>query len=210
MEKLYVAYGSNMNRSQMERRCPNAKALGRGILEGYSLEFRGRNGRGVATIIADGNNSVPVVLWTITEECEHALDVYEGFPTLYYKKDVSVEFEGRTVEAMAYIMAREYEDVRMSARPDNYYYEVIRQGYDDFGIDTTPLKEAFQRAIDNTRFPSKLKNEIIKVSKDGRTNMFDISRVIEIAMELGCDTLVEFLSERSNHASYSNFIIYGD
>ena len=62
MEKLYVAYGSNMNKMQMGQRCPNAKALGKGILKGYTLEFRGRKGSGVATIIKDKNTSIPVVL----------------------------------------------------------------------------------------------------------------------------------------------------
>ena len=40
-EKLYFAYGSNINLEQMEYRCPAAKAVGPVILENYELLFRG-------------------------------------------------------------------------------------------------------------------------------------------------------------------------
>ncbi len=50
-EKLYFAYGSNINLEQMEYRCPAAKAVGPVILENYELLFRGNTrGNGVATI----------------------------------------------------------------------------------------------------------------------------------------------------------------
>ena len=35
MAKLYVAYGSNLNKEQMRYRCPTAKFVGTGIIEGY-------------------------------------------------------------------------------------------------------------------------------------------------------------------------------
>ena len=40
-EKIYCAYGSNMNLEQMSHRCPNAKVIGKGKLENYKLTFRG-------------------------------------------------------------------------------------------------------------------------------------------------------------------------
>lgn len=40
-----------MNIHQMELRCPEAKLLGTSCIEGYSLEFHGRKGGAVATII---------------------------------------------------------------------------------------------------------------------------------------------------------------
>lgn len=210
MERLYVAYGSNMNKAQMRARCPRAKAIGKGILHGYTLEFRGRSGHGVATIIKNRNTSIPVVLWSITEECEKALDVYEGFPTLYYKKDVKVEIEGEEKTAMVYIMAKRYEDKKMSAQPSDYYYGVIRQGYRDFGIEPSAIEEALIRTMNASALPQKVREEIIKVSKDARTNMFDIQGVIDIALELGCTHLVDFLLDVDNHGKYANFIIYGD
>ena len=51
MERLYFAYGSNINLEQMADRCPAAEVVGTAVLDGYELLFRGkRSGYGVATI----------------------------------------------------------------------------------------------------------------------------------------------------------------
>ena len=50
-DKLYFAYGSNINLDQMAYRCPAAQVVGPVVLEGYELLFRGNaSGNGVATI----------------------------------------------------------------------------------------------------------------------------------------------------------------
>ena len=48
-KRLYIAYGSNINLEQMANRCPNSKVVGKEMLKGYELEFRG-----VATIVPQG------------------------------------------------------------------------------------------------------------------------------------------------------------
>ena len=40
-KRLYVAYGSNLNISQMAYRCPTAKLYGTGVIENYALQFKG-------------------------------------------------------------------------------------------------------------------------------------------------------------------------
>ena len=40
-ERLYFAYGSNINLTQMEYRCPDATPLVPVMLHGYELTFRG-------------------------------------------------------------------------------------------------------------------------------------------------------------------------
>ena len=50
MAKLYVAYGSNLNKEQMRYRCPTAKFVGTGIIEGYELQFKGALHGACATI----------------------------------------------------------------------------------------------------------------------------------------------------------------
>lgn len=40
-EKIYIAYGSNLNLPQMAQRCPAAKVLGKSELKDYELLFRG-------------------------------------------------------------------------------------------------------------------------------------------------------------------------
>ena len=209
MEKLYIAYGSNMNKSQMRRRCPKARAIGKGMLDGYSLEFRGGHGNGVATIIKKRNSSVPVALWAITDECEKSLDTYEGFPHLYGKETLEVKMGGKKVTAMVYIMNHKYDSKKMAALPSDYYYSVIKNGYKDFDIDTEPLEKALDRTFDECKLPESLVDEVLKVRDDGRTNMFNIQMVMSIALELGCFELVDFLLDKENHRRYSSLIING-
>ena len=70
-ERLYIAYGSNLNLPQMERRCPTAKVVGTSEIKNYELLFRG-----VATVEPKEGASVPVLLWKIEALDEAALDRY--------------------------------------------------------------------------------------------------------------------------------------
>ena len=64
-EKLYFAYGSNMNLNQMAFRCPDAEVVESVRLEGYRLAFRtngGGNGMKAlteATSITTGQDTMP-------------------------------------------------------------------------------------------------------------------------------------------------------
>jgi hypothetical protein len=138
--KIYSAYGSNMNIEQMNMRCPNAKLIGVGTIKNYRLTFRGKS-RGVANIEKQVESIVPVVLWEITAKCEKALDIYEGYPRLYDKRNVEVINEkGEIVEAFVYIMVKEYEN--MPAQPTSYYLGIIWDGYLDNNIPLIILREA--------------------------------------------------------------------
>ena len=102
-ERLYFAYGSNINLDQMAVRCPAATVVGPVVLDNYELLFRGnRSGCGVATIEPLPGNQVHGLLWKLTPECEQALDFYEGYPRLYEKEDITVRTEdGREMTVMA-------------------------------------------------------------------------------------------------------------
>jgi hypothetical protein len=140
--KIYGAYGSNMNLEQMKKRCPNAKVIGTCILKDYKLTFRG-NYRGVANIEPCDGRNIPIVLWRITSKCENALDIYEGFPTLYIKKQVKV---GKALqEVMVYIMAEEFANI--PAEPTEYYFNVIARGYIDNNINIKPLQIAYSECL---------------------------------------------------------------
>ena len=76
--KLYLAYGSNLNLEQMANRCPTAKVVGNSKINGYRLLFRGAHAGAVATIEPFKGESVPVLAWEITPADEAALDRYEG------------------------------------------------------------------------------------------------------------------------------------
>ncbi|MBW9171200.1 gamma-glutamylcyclotransferase [Clostridium estertheticum] len=146
--KLYGAYGSNMNLLQMNIRCPKAKLRGTGILKDYKLTFRGAY-KGVVNIETCKNRSVPIVLWEVTEDCETALDMNEGFPTLYVKKKVEVIVDGEPRKTMVYIMVSEYTNV--VAQPTEYYFGVIARGYSDNRIDLKSLQIAYSECLSELR-----------------------------------------------------------
>ena len=83
MSKLYVAYGSNLNKEQMARRCPTAKIYGTGFLNNWELIYRGSKTGAYATIRRKKGSKLPVAVWKIEDIDERNLDIYEGYPKLY-------------------------------------------------------------------------------------------------------------------------------
>lgn len=140
--KFYAAYGSNMNTKQMRQRCPQAKVAGSGFIDNYKLTFCGNNFSGVANIEYVAGASVPVVLWKLTAACERALDIYEGYPSLYTKKWTTVRLaNGKMVGAMVYILTPKYAG--KLAEPGEYYYQIIAQGYEEHSIPLDALDTAY-------------------------------------------------------------------
>jgi gamma-glutamylcyclotransferase (GGCT)/AIG2-like uncharacterized protein YtfP len=137
--KLYLAYGSNLNLAQMAQRCPSAKVVGSTELKNYRLLFRGGHAAAVATVEPMKGGSVPVLIWSISSTDEAALDRYEGFPFLYRKETMKVRLNGKSTTVMVYIMN---EQGRPLDVPGCYYYSVILDGYKDAGFNTNILKKA--------------------------------------------------------------------
>lgn len=81
--RLYAAYGSNLNRTEMAARCPGATVAGWGWLPGYRLVCAGRPAASYLTVEPDAAAVIPVGLWWIPEADWPALDDYEDYPTLY-------------------------------------------------------------------------------------------------------------------------------
>ena len=136
-ERLYIAYGSNLNLPQMERRCPTAKVVGTSEIKNYELLFRG-----VATVEPKEGASVPILLWKIETLDEAALDRYEGWPHLYRKEMMDVELEGKltrgqTIAFFGYQInkypEREHRNVRIASTIEgkrfmNLFTETIIKG----------------------------------------------------------------------------------
>lgn len=140
-ERLYIAYGSNLNLEQMRHRCPTAEVVGKSTLHGWRLRFRGGAYSAVATIEKDKDHSVPVLVWQILPGDELALDRYEGFPFLYRKEMLRLTVDGKQVRAMVYIMNKVG---RPYGIPSVGYYNTIFQGYQSAGFDTGILVAAAQ------------------------------------------------------------------
>ena len=65
VKRYYIAYGSNINTTQMAHRCPTAVVEGTSTVPGYELVFKGSRSYAVATIEKKEGASVPVLVWSI-------------------------------------------------------------------------------------------------------------------------------------------------
>ena len=144
MKKYYLAYGSNLNREQMEYRCPNARPVGTAQLEGWRLVFRGSGSGNYLTIEQAPGYSVPVVVWAVTKADEAALDRYEGYPVFYRKETLAITYTGlktaqeRQATTFVYLM----NEGHPAGLPSTRYMDTCEAGYRDFGFDPEALLEA--------------------------------------------------------------------
>lgn len=136
--KYYIAYGSNLSVTQMAHRCPDAKIVGRAILEDWRLVFKLH-----ATIRPEIGYRVPVLVWAISDRDEANLDRYEGYPRYYVKREIPVKVTQRNgytkeIKAMVYIMNLD----RGNVPPTPEYYGTILEGYRRFKFDESILRTA--------------------------------------------------------------------
>ncbi len=152
---IYFAYGSNMNLSHMQQRCPGVTHIGKFQLDGFRLVFKYH-----ADIIRAEACTVHGGLWEITEDHEEALDIYEGYPDYYgkYYQD----------GVMFYRMRESYEkDVEA---PSKWYLKTIIQGYRDFGLTREEFKESL--GVQELGFAQKDLEESLGVSMDELARLF--------------------------------------
>lgn len=144
---LYFAYGSNLHREQMARRCPAARPFAPLRLPNWRLEMRG-----VADVVPKRGGCVHGGIYEITPACEVALDRYEGFNRarpfrgLYRKETFLIQVGGAVREVMFY---------RMNAGDAIYpagehYFGVVRQGFADWKLPPGTLYAAQERARGRT------------------------------------------------------------
>ena len=136
MKQLYFSYGMNTNLAQMARRCPQAVSLGAAVLPGFRFEFKS-----FATVVADYEMDTVGVVWEISDDCEDALDILEGFPVYYTKQIVTVLIDGTPHTAMTYLMYPE----EVLGMPSNSYYNLVADGYEEHGIGLGQINDAIDR-----------------------------------------------------------------
>lgn len=117
---MYFAYGSNMDVSQMSERCPSAKAIGVGRLNGYQFSL---DSVGAATVIEQQHAFVWGVVWEIDGKDLAVLDRYEGVRAHCYSHTfVSVECDNQQHSVLVYISNRE---ANHGARRSHYLDRII-------------------------------------------------------------------------------------
>ncbi|MBV9260300.1 MAG: gamma-glutamylcyclotransferase [Pseudolabrys sp.] len=119
---LYFAYGSNLSRAGMQRRCPGAVPVGVAVLDNHRF-IVGIDGWG--SVVRSPGAYVHGVVWRITPRDRAALHAYELLDKgLYDVRMVPVrqktEFGARRVSAMTYILRRQTPGI-----PKPGYVEMI-------------------------------------------------------------------------------------
>ncbi len=115
---LYFAYGSNMQRAAMARRCPGARAVGPASLDGYKF-FVGIDGWG--SVKPKPGQRVHGVLWRLTPRDIAALHAYELLHRgLYEVRHLPVRVGSSRAQAMIYRLRR-----RAPGKPKPGYVEMI-------------------------------------------------------------------------------------
>jgi gamma-glutamylcyclotransferase (GGCT)/AIG2-like uncharacterized protein YtfP len=124
---LYFAYGSNMSRAAMRRRCPGARALGTASLDRYRF-FVGIDGWGSVKPCA--GHVVHGVLWRLTPRDIAALHAYELLHQgLYDVRTVPVRSGAGLARAMTYVLRR-----KSPGRPKPGYVELIAAAARDWRL----------------------------------------------------------------------------
>ena len=99
----YFAYGSNLDVTQMARRCPDATNPRRATLADHDWLI---NERGVATIEELDGAQVHGVLWDVSDRDLDVLDSAEGVPVRYRRDRMTVGTDDGPTDAWVYVDPR--------------------------------------------------------------------------------------------------------
>jgi hypothetical protein len=114
---LHFAYGSNMDRALMLRRCPTASAIGPARLDHWRFIV---TRDGYASIVPAPGEVVHGVLWRLAPRDVAAVNAYESVDSgLYRRRMLAVRRDG-CVRALVYV-ARE----RAAGRPKPGYQALV-------------------------------------------------------------------------------------
>lgn len=133
--KYSIAYGRNLDLKRMKGKCPHCKLAGKVVLKDWQLSFKK-----YITVEPCKGGEVPVGVWEIDEQAEKELDIIEGFPTLYRKEIVEIDFNGKTEQVLVYVINDTHPKY-----PDKAYLGRVLIGYDDFDFDKKFIYDAIAR-----------------------------------------------------------------
>lgn len=140
--RYYFAYGMNTNIREMTHRCPDAVCVGAAKIKNYRLVFRTH-----ADIERSENNVICGVLWKITARCENSLDLLEGYPYYYDKRDFIVEVD-KPIEGMTNFVAMAYQmvDQNFYSPPSQHYVDCLVDGYVNNGVNVDQIYWALEES----------------------------------------------------------------
>jgi len=128
---LYFAYGSNLNKKQMQERCPGSKPGFSAVLPNYKLVFTGwsRTWHGaMANLQPFRSSKIRGAVYEITEP---GLRLLEKHDVGYTRFNVTV-FDEDNVSHQAVTLLKQGHEEESAPSPE--YIAVIKQGYRDWSI----------------------------------------------------------------------------
>jgi len=125
----YFAYGSNMDKTRMEKRNVKYTQMFSGILRNWKLVFNKKSkklkGVGWANIVSN-ESVVEGIIYEVDEKSIANLDYWEGYPDEYDKKELFVESEAKSVKCVVYIANP--DKVREGLKPTRKYLDRLLAG----------------------------------------------------------------------------------
>lgn len=141
---LCFAYGANMDRADMRRRCPDAMPLGPARLDGWRFVV---TRDGYASIVRQRGNAVHGVLWDVPPRALAALDAFEGVAFGLYKRTTQTVRSGSgSCRALVYVGRR-----RPAGSPMCGYLEQVM-----VAADAWALPVAYCRQLARWRRPGSI------------------------------------------------------
>jgi hypothetical protein len=124
---LHFSYGSNMSRSMMAMRCPDACAVGLATLHGWRFVI---TVDAVGSIVPHSGAVVHGVLWRLTPRDLAAINAYENLDSgLYLRRMLPVQQGGQRLRALTYLARRSGEG---TARPG--YVHLVVEAACEWGL----------------------------------------------------------------------------
>ncbi len=111
VERVYLAYGSNMSSRRLGERVGPVHVLGSARIDDFRIAFNkpGRDGTGKANLVHEPGARAWGVAWSVTSQALEILDRYEGG---YERVVRSIRVEGAgLVEAAVYLWTRRTPEI---------------------------------------------------------------------------------------------------
>ena len=128
--EFYFAYGSNLLKKQIKRRCPSSITLCKASKENARLCFpvrsKMRENMGVASIKFEKGSTVEGIIYQLTPEDLENLDKYEGNGKRYRRKKIFVRLNDRSKKLVWSYLA--LSDSPNEFRPSDNYLGLIIKG----------------------------------------------------------------------------------
>lgn len=152
---LIFAFGSNLSREQMLKRCPGATVVGPAMLDNYRLAFGSYSHSwrgGVATVVPAKGHKVRGVIYHLDDREVVRLDGFEGTPFQYRRVSGRVRWDRKVVTASWYVLNN-----KPFTAPSARYLAMIAAGYNRYRFSRRALYKALRYTRD--RMLKEIKRE---------------------------------------------------